>query len=216
MDDLFDGGKTPGQSAEPFGDGAMLLRGMASSAGEDLPQALDRVSAISPFRQMVTPGGFTMSVEMTNCGAAGWVTDRSGYRYAREDPLTGRPWPEMPPALRSLAVSAAARAGYADFQPDACLINIYRPGARLSLHQDKNERDFAQPIVSLSFGLPAIFQFGGLRRDAKVGKYELRHGDVAVWGGPTRLCFHGVPALKDGHHPLIGRRRISLTFRKAL
>jgi len=152
---------------------------------------------------------------MTNCGALGWITDRTGYRYDAIDPLTGEPWPAMPPSLLRLATSAAAKAGFPDFQPDACLVNRYEPGTRLSLHQDRNERDFSQPIVSVSLGLPATFLFGGLKRADKTLRIPLSHGDVAVWGGPARLRYHGVSPLKDGEHPLWGRRRINLTFRKA-
>jgi alkylated DNA repair protein (DNA oxidative demethylase) len=165
---------------------------------------------------MVTPGGFVMSVAMTNCGAAGWVTDRSGYRYDALDPESGKPWPSMPASFLDLAVAAAKEAGYPDFVPDACLINRYEPGARLSLHQDKNERNFANPIVSVSLGLPATFQFGGQKRNDPVRKFALRHGDVAVWGGPSRLCYHGVPELKEGDHEIVGRMRLNLTFREAL
>jgi alkylated DNA repair protein (DNA oxidative demethylase) len=153
---------------------------------------------------------------MTNCGAAGWVTDRTGYRYDAVDPESGRPWPALPEPFLAVAVAAATDAGYPDFVPDACLINRYEPSARLSLHQDKNERDMKQPIVSVSLGLPATFQFGGLKRTDAIRKYALRHGDVAVWGGPSRLCYHGVLALKDGTHDRLGRVRINLTFRGAL
>jgi alkylated DNA repair protein (DNA oxidative demethylase) len=164
---------------------------------------------------MVTPGGYRMSVAMTNCGALGWVTDRTGYRYDPIDPETGRPWPQMPLSFRELAEGAAAIAGYEGFVPDACLINRYEPGARLSLHQDKNEGDFHQPIVSVSLGIPAAFLFGGPRRVDKPERVELTHGDVVVWGGPDRLRYHGVAPLKDRCHPLLGRYRINLTFRKA-
>lgn len=157
-----------------------------------------------------------MSVAMTNCGAAGWVTDRAGYRYARTDPVTGKPWPDIPDSFRDLAMAAAIRAGYPAFAPDSCLINRYEPGSRLSLHQDRNERNLAEPIVSVSLGLPATFQFGGRRRTDRVIRYALRHGDVAVWGGPARLFFHGIATLKAGTHPRTGRLRFNLTFRTAL
>ena len=201
---------------EIMAEGAVLLRGAALPFETELLAALDGIAGQAPFRHMVTPGGFTMSVAMTNCGAAGWVTDRTGYRYDRNDPQTGRPWPAMPESFLALATSAALQAGYPDFRPDACLINRYEPGARLSLHQDRNERDFANPIVSVSLGLPALFQFGGLKRSDPVKKFALRHGDVAVWGGPSRLFHHGVPELKDGIHETVGRMRINLTFRAAL
>jgi alkylated DNA repair protein (DNA oxidative demethylase) len=174
------------------------------------------VIAEAPFRNMVTPGGQSMSVAMTNCGAAGWVTDRRGYRYERVDLLTGKPWPVMPPPFQNLARLAAAVGGDVGFEPDACLINRYAPGSRLTLHQDRNERDYTAPIVSVSLGLPAKFLFGGMERRAPVRRIMLHHGDVVVWGGPTRLAFHGIDMLKDGDHPATGRCRINLTFRKAL
>ena len=216
MLDLFETFAPLDPPAEIMAEGAMLLRGAALPSETELLAALDDITVQAPFRHMVTPGGFVMSVAMTNCGAAGWVTDRTGYRYDRNDPQTGRPWPATPESFLALATTAATQAGYPDFRPDACLINRYGPGARLSLHQDKNERDFANPIVSVSLGLPAIFQFGGLRRNDPVRKYALRHGDVAVWGGPSRLYYHDVPELKDGVHETVGRRRINLTFRRAL
>jgi len=194
----------------------VLLRHAALPFEERLLVALNEITAISPFRRMMTPGGYTMSVAMTNCGAAGWVTDRTGYRYDPKDPETGKPWAPMPACFLDLAVAAATEAGYPEFRPDACLINRYEPGARLSLHQDKNERDFANPIVSASLGLPATFQFGGLKRKDPVKKFILQHGDVAVWGGASRLCYHGVSQLKEGHHAILGRMRINLTFRCAL
>lgn len=201
---------------ETIAEGAVLLRGQAVSFERDVLAALETVTAQAPFRRMTTPGGHVMSVAMTNCGAAGWVTDRTGYRYHAVDPQSGRPWPEMPPAFQALASTAAAEAGYGEFAPDVCLINRYEPGARLSLHQDRNERDFARPIVSVSLGLPAIFQFGGLKRTDPVREFALRHGDVVVWGGASRLCFHSVAALKGGVHDRFGRARINLTFRGAL
>jgi alkylated DNA repair protein (DNA oxidative demethylase) len=214
--DLFADIEASGARREPMGEGAVLLHGDALSFEDELIAALAAVTARAPFRNMVTPGGFVMSVAMTNCGAAGWVTDRTGYRYDRNDPETGKPWPEMPDSFRRLAAEAAAEAGYENFTPDACLINRYDAGARLSLHQDKNERDFANPIVSVSLGLPAVFQFGGLKRTDPVTKYALRHGDVAVWGGSSRLRYHGVQTIKEGLHPKLGRVRINLTLRRAL
>jgi alkylated DNA repair protein (DNA oxidative demethylase) len=216
MPDLFETLVPLGPAIEVMAEGAVLLRGAALPYEKDLLAALSDITAQSPFRHMVTPGGFTMSVAITNCGAAGWVTDRTGYRYDRNDPVSGRPWPPMPDCFFNLAVEAATRASFPDFRPDACLINRYEPGARLSLHQDKNERDFANPIVSVSLGLPATFQFGGLKRNDPVRKFALRHLDVAVWGGPSRLFYHGVPELKDGVHEAVGRMRMNLTFRRAL
>jgi alkylated DNA repair protein (DNA oxidative demethylase) len=215
MDDLFKFTSPLTASNEIMAEGAVVLRGAALPFVKDILAALNEIAALSPFRRMVTPGGYTMSVGMTNCGEAGWITDRAGYRYDRIDPETGKPWPRMPVCFLELAVTAARAAGYADFHPDACLVNRYEPGARLSLHQDKNECDFANPIVSVSLGLPSTFQFGGLKRNDPVKKFSLRHGDVAVWGGPSRLCYHGVPELKDGHHEIFGRMRINLTFRRA-
>jgi alkylated DNA repair protein (DNA oxidative demethylase) len=216
MNDLFECIAHLRPSKETMAQGAVLLRGAALPFEKELLAALHDITATSPFRHMVTPGGYTMSVAMTNCGAAGWVTDRRGYRYDRIDPETGNPWPPMPDCFLALAVVAATDAGYPEFRPDACLVNRYEPGARLSLHQDKNERDFANPIVSVSLGLPATFQFGGPKRNDPVKKFALTHGDVAVWGGPSRLCYHGVLELKEGHHETVGRKRINLTFRGAL
>jgi alkylated DNA repair protein (DNA oxidative demethylase) len=196
-------------------EGAVLLRGFARSFESELIADLREIIAQAPFRHMVTPGGHQMSVAMTNCGSAGWVTDRSGYRYDANDPEAGRPWPAMPPSFRALAAQAAAQGGFEGFAPDACLINRYAPGARMSLHQDKDETDFGAPIVSVSLGLPAIFLFGGLQRSDKPQRFRLQHGDIAVWGGPARLRFHGVAPLADGEHAMLGRQRINLTFRKA-
>ena len=193
----------------------MLLRGFARPFETEVIADISEIAAQAPFRHMVTPGGHEMSVAMTNCGDAGWVTDRSGYRYDANDPEDGKPWPEMPPSFRELVGLAAAEAGFANFSPDACLINRYQPGARMSLHQDRDEHDFAAPIVSVSLGLPAIFLFGGLQRSDKPQRYRLEHGDIAIWGGPARLRFHGVAPLADGEHALLGRQRINLTFRKA-
>jgi alkylated DNA repair protein (DNA oxidative demethylase) len=209
---LFDaeGGK------EALAPGATLLRGFARKRDVALLAAIEEIAAHAPFRHMMTPGGFEMSVAMTNCGAAGWVTDRSGYRYQAHDPQGGAPWPAMPPGFLALADEAATAAGFADFVPDACLINRYEPGTKLSLHQDKDEADYAHPIVSVSLGLPATFQFGGPKRADPVRKFTLDHGDVVIWGGPSRLFHHGILTLKSGEHPLTGRRRFNLTLRRAL
>jgi alkylated DNA repair protein (DNA oxidative demethylase) len=195
-------------------EGAVLLRGFVGADEAELIAVLRGIVAAAPFRQMFTPGGHQMSVAMTNCGSAGWVTDRSGYRYDPDDPETRQPWPAMPPLLRDLADRAAETAGFAGFAPDVCLINRYVPGARMSLHQDKDELDFGAPIVSVSLGLPAIFMFGGLKRSDKPRRFRLEHGDIAVWGGPSRLFFHGVAPLADGEHPVMGPQRLNLTFRK--
>lgn len=214
--DLFDTMAPPEPTQEVIAEGAMILRGVALPFAADIMTALGSIVDQAPFRHMVTPGGFVMSVAMTNCGDAGWITDRTGYRYGRLDPESGRPWPAMPSCFSRLAIVAATETGYPDFVPDACLINRYEPGARLTLHQDKNERDFANPIVSVSLGLPATFQFGGFSRKAAIRKYALYHGDVVVWGGPARLRYHGVAELKEGEHATLGRMRINLTFRRAL
>ncbi|HEX5325394.1 MAG TPA: DNA oxidative demethylase AlkB [Acetobacteraceae bacterium] len=201
---------------ETIGDGAVLLRGFAVAEAPALLEAVGEVVAYAPFRHMITPGGFRMSVAMTNCGTAGWITDRTGYRYGPTDPTTGRLWPPIPSCFRDLAARAATAAGYRDFRPDACLINRYEPGARLSLHQDRNERDVSAPIVSVSLGLPAKFLWGGLQRGDAPRRIRLASGDVVVWGGPTRLVFHGIDTLAEGQDELTGRCRINLTFRKAL
>ena len=200
---------------EPIGDGAVVLRGFAVPRAGEMLAAVAAIASAAPFRHLTTPGGHVMSVAMTNCGDLGWVSDRAGYRYQRIDPGTGEPWPAMPDVLASAASDAADTAGYVGFVSDACLINRYEPDARLSLHQDRNERDFAQPIVSMSFGVSAVFLFGGARRSDRPRRIRLDHGDVVVWGGATRLFFHGVEALDDEIHPITGRCRINLTFRRA-
>jgi alkylated DNA repair protein (DNA oxidative demethylase) len=212
---LFDSIAAIGPSKESLEPGATILHGFALRDETALLAALHDVSAIAPFRHMITPGGFRMSVAMTNCGALGWVTDRKGYRYDRIDPESGRNWPAMPEPFLKLATSAAEEAGFHSFLPDACLINRYEPGTRLSLHQDKDERDFSQPIVSVSLGLPAVFLFGGEERSDKTRRIPVVHGDVVVWGGPARLRYHGVMPLKKGFHPVVGGYRFNLTFRKA-
>jgi DNA oxidative demethylase len=200
---------------ERLADGAHLLRAYARDTAPALLAEVERIETAAPFRHLETPGGFRMSVAMTNCGNVGWVSDRRGYRYTTHDPLTGTVWPPMPSAFSILAESAARSAGFEGFKPDACLINRYVPGARLTLHQDKDENDFSAPIVSVSLGLPVVFLFGGNARTDKHRRIPLEHGDVVVWGGPARLFHHGVLPLKDGDHPILGRRRINLTFRCA-
>jgi alkylated DNA repair protein (DNA oxidative demethylase) len=213
--DLFPDTGQVEQSCKPLGAGAVLLRGFAAANGGELLTALRQVIATAPFRHMVTPGGFRMSVAMSNCGDLGWVSDLTGYRYTPLDPDSGQAWPTMPEAFSILAEAAAFQAGFAGFVPDACLINRYEPGTRLSLHQDKDERDYHHPIVSVSLGVPAVFLFGGLKRADKSARVPLGHGDVVVWGGADRLRYHGVMPLREGYHPLTGRHRINLTLRKA-
>jgi alkylated DNA repair protein (DNA oxidative demethylase) len=214
-DDLLTGLPNGDAGAEALAEGATILRQFAEPAAAELIETSEGLAAAAPFRHMVTPGGHTMSVATTNCGRLGWVTDRTGYRYETIDPITRRPWPPLPAIFHDVATRAAAAAGFVGFEPDACLINRYEPGARLSMHQDRNERDFGAPIVSVSLGLPAVFLFGGARRQDRPRRVRLESGDVVVWGGPSRLAFHGVAPLPDGDHPLTGRHRINLTFRKA-
>lgn len=208
-------GEMSREEPEGVATGAVLLRGFALAEETALLDALRDVTGAAPFRHMVTPGGHRMSVAMTNCGVLGWVTDRTGYRYDVIDPESGKRWPPMPASFLRLATSAAAMGGFPEFLPDACLINRYEPGAKLSLHQDKNERDFDAPIVSVSLGLPAMFLFGGMERGDKTRRIQVTHGDVVVWGGPSRLRYHGVMPLKQGHHNVLGTNRVNITFRKA-
>jgi alkylated DNA repair protein (DNA oxidative demethylase) len=213
--DLFDSVEPPDQRREQLAECAFVLRGFALPYVEALLPALTAILQDAPFRHMVTPGGFRMSVALSNCGALGWTSDRRGYRYTAIDPESGRAWPALPDILMRLAQAAAAEAGFADFVPDACLINRYEPGTKLSLHQDRNERDMAAPVVSISLGIAAMFQFGGHRRNDPTQRVPLFHGDVVVWGGPDRLRYHAVLPLKPAQHPLMGACRINLTFRKA-
>ena len=211
--DLF-GGPAPGDRLQ-LGPRAFLLHGHALPHEDALLQAIADIEAESPFRYLTTPGGYAMSVALTNCGPLGWTSDRQGYRYRPLDPASGRPWPAMPPVFVQLAREAAAAAGFEGFQPDACLINRYLPGARLSLHQDRDERDFTAPIVSVSLGMSATFLFGGHERGDKAVRVPLRHGDVVVWGGEDRLRYHGVMPVPDQPHPRLGRQRLNFTLRKA-
>jgi alkylated DNA repair protein (DNA oxidative demethylase) len=210
--DLF----STGQGRIEICPGAFLLAGFAQDYVTEILAVLPAIESAAPFRHMQTPGGLRMSVAMTNCGECGWVSDRKGYRYDAQDPETGKPWPSMPAAWRRLAHQAAAESGFPGFLSDACLINRYEPGTKLSLHQDKDERDYSAPVVSVSLGIPAVFLFGGLKRKDKIRRIPLTHGDVVVWGGPARLFYHGIAPLKEDNHPLLGKCRINLTFRKAL
>jgi DNA oxidative demethylase len=213
MTSLFDSDSLP-RSDERLEEGAMLLRGFATAEAPVLVEEAARVEQAAAFRHLVTPGGHTMSVAMTNCGPLGWVSDRTGYRYDPVDPNTGTQWPAMPGVFLDIAVRAAAEAGFANYAPDACLINRYLAGVKLGLHRDRDEKDAWAPIVSVSLGLPAVFLWGGKRRSDPVRRLCLESGDVAVWGGPARFVYHGVAPLKDGEHPLTGNARINLTFRK--
>lgn len=215
--DLAAGAPSVPDRPEILAAGAALLRGFVPTAVDEraLLSDLTAVTAAAPFRHLITPGGFRMSVAMTNCGPLGWISDRGGYRYVPADPDSGRPWPALPPSFVRLAQAAAATAGFDRFVPDACLVNRYLPGTRLTLHQDRNERDFSAPIVSVSLGLSALFLFGGDTRRERPARIPLHHGDVVVWGGPARLRYHGVAPLTEGEHPTLGASRINLTFRVA-
>lgn len=200
---------------EHLHDGACLLRGFALPWVDQLLPVIDTLERSGSFRNMVTPGGFTMSVAMANVGRLGWISDRRGYRYCEVDPRTDAPWPAMPHCFDLLARNAAQQAGFPGFLPDACLVNRYAPGDRLTLHQDRNEIDMRAPIVSISLGIPATFLFGGHARADKPLRIQLHHGDAVVWGGASRLRYHGVLPLKADVHPALGARRVNLTFRKA-
>ncbi|MGH8387614.1 MAG: DNA oxidative demethylase AlkB [Pseudomonas sp.] len=213
--DLFADTEPQQPRCEPIGEQSCVLRSFALPWLDRLLPALEAVLAAAPFRQMVTPGGFTMSVALSSCGALGWTTDRSGYRYTRNDPQTGAPWPRMPDVFFELAQAAAREAGFPEFVPDSCLINRYVPGSKMSLHQDKDEKSYTAPIVSVSLGLPAMFLFGGFKRGDKSHRVPLLHGDIVVWGGVDRLRYHGVLPIKEGHHPRLGEQRINFTFRTA-
>ncbi|HEX3876624.1 MAG TPA: DNA oxidative demethylase AlkB [Bryobacteraceae bacterium] len=213
MSSLFDDVPSP-PSREPLEDGAVLLRGFASDAAPQLLEDVSRIAAAAPFRHLMTPGGRIMSVGMTNCGRVGWVSDRKGYRYDPNDPDTGSPWPAIPESFRDLALRAASEGGFDAYDPDACLINRYVPGAKLSLHQDRDEKDAWAPIVSVSIGIPAVFIWGGKHRGDPTRRIRLENGDVVVWGGPARFAYHGIAPLKEAEHPLTGAIRINLTFRK--
>ena len=211
---LFDNSDSRG-SAERLSEGAVLFHGRLLDDAEAIVETIQEINRQAPFRHLVTPGGHKMSVSMTSCGDLGWMSDRKGYRYTASDPRSHRPWPPMPALFTELAGAAAHEAGFSGYQPDACLINRYRPGAKLSLHQDKDEADYDHPVVSFSLGLPATFLWGGFRRKDKPSRLLLEHGDVIVWGGPDRLRYHGIAPLPEGEHPLLGAQRINLTFRKA-
>lgn len=212
MSDLFASAMMGGGGV--LGPQARLLPGFALAQAPALLQEIGQIAAQAPFRRMRTPGGRMIQVEMTNCGECGWYSDRRGYRYEAIDPDHGRPWPPMPAAFLQLAGAAAAAAGFPGYRPDACLINRYRPGAGMGLHQDRDEEDAVAPIVSVSLGLPAVFLFGGMARGEPTVRVPLAHGDVVVWGGVDRMRFHGVRPLAPGRDPATGDCRLNLTFRK--
>lgn len=212
MSDLF-AAQARGRSTA-LGPQACLLHGYALPFADALLAGIEAVTAAAPFRHLVTPGGHVMQVAMTNCGRFGWCSDRRGYRYDPVDPQTGQAWPAFPPAFLALAGEAAEAAGFPGYRPDACLVNRYAPGTRLSLHQDRDEDDRVAPIVSVSLGLPATFLFGGFARGDRSVRVPLMHGDVVVWGGADRMRFHGVLPVPPGLHPDTGGYRLNLTFRK--
>ncbi len=214
MADLFDQLSDDNRERQHIAEGAVCLPGFVLAEAPDILKGVEAVAQKAPFRHLLTPGGHKMSVAMTNCGRLGWVSDRKGYRYQELDPLSDKAWPDMPELFLQLAQKAASEAGYQRFHPQACLINRYQPGGKMSLHQDKDENNKAAPIVSISLGVNATFLFGGLRREDSCQKLTLQHGDVVVWGGASRFCFHGVQTLKDNEHSLLGRQRINITFRQ--
>ena len=216
QEELFDSGAPQAVSRQQLEPGAVVLRALALDEAPALIDAVQVVAQTAPFRHMTTARGLRMSVAMTNCGDAGWLSDRTGYRYDAIDPETDRPWPTLPDVFAHLAARAAKAAGFEGFVPDACLINRYEPGTRLTLHQDRDEEDFAAPIVSVSLGVPATFLWGGARRTGRPRRVALEHGDVVVWGGSARLNFHGIDTLREGHHALTGSARLNLTFRRAV
>ncbi|MDR1848489.1 MAG: DNA oxidative demethylase AlkB [Zoogloeaceae bacterium] len=195
--------------------GATLFKARLKNEADEFLRTIAKIAAEAPFRHMVTPGGQKISAAMTNCGNSGWISDRKGYRYAQVAPERNQPWPLMPERFRKQAIDAAREAGFPNFSPDACLINRYAIGAKMGLHQDRDEADLTQPIVSFSFGLAAAFQLGGATRKDKTQKILLEEGDVFVWGGPARLFFHGVLPIKaDAARPHT-LYRFNLTFRRA-
>ena len=213
--DLFD---VPGDTSvniQRVSAGALWLQRFAVAQAHGLLAEVGQIESAAPFRHLHTPGGLQMSVAMTNCGPLGWVSDAKGYRYSAVDPLSGQAWPAMPKSFLLLAHQAAEAAGFIDFKPDACLINRYLPGTRMSLHQDKDEQDLSAPIVSVSFGLSALFLWGGFQRADKALRLSLKHGDVLVWGGPDRLRYHGILPLQEERGGVLPYR-INLTFRKVL
>ncbi len=215
MDDLFDFINNGETWVESISDDAVVLRQFLSNRSAELSATIKDIEQQAPFRHMKTAGGFTMSAAITGCGDYGWISDRRGYRYSKVDPITEQPWPEMPKLLFDIGQQCALEAGYKDFKPDACLINRYAPKSKMSLHQDKDEKDFTAPIVSVSLGVPATFLFGGAQRSDKTIKVPVSHGDVVVWGGESRLFFHGVSPIKPSYHPFWGDNRINITFRTA-
>ncbi len=214
--DLFQTANNGESWQENIRDDVVVLRQYANKQAAEILKEVELITAVAPFRKMKTPSGLSMSAELTSCGKYGWISDQQGYRYSKSDPLNNNAWPKLPELFFKFGREAAKKAGFSDFKPDVCMINRYAPASKMSLHQDRNERDFSEkaPIVSLSLGVPANFYFGGLERSDPTIKIPLIHGDVVVWGGKSRLCFHGVGVIKDDYHPMLGNFRINLTFRK--
>lgn len=198
---------------ELLAEGAVILRGFARDVGKELLLHIAAIAGVSPFRHLIMANGMPMAVAITNCGPLGWISTVKGYRYSSTDPMTGRPWPGMPASFHTLAVQAAHAAGFEGFNPGVCIINRYTVGTHLHMHQDRDETRDAQPVVSVSLGLPAKFRFGGQGKGQPARLVPLEHGDVAVWGGRSRMAYHGIAPLEPGTHPLTGDVRLNLTFR---
>jgi DNA oxidative demethylase len=182
------------------------------SAQERLLEAVRTVVRAAPlFTPRMPRTGKPFSVRMTNCGPLGWVSDRDGYRYQPTHPDTGEPWPAMP----EMVLAAWERLSGYPRAPDACLVNVYDRAAKMGLHQDRDEKELAAPVVSLSLGETALFRYGGLERTAPTRSVKLRSGDAIVFGGPARLIFHGIDRLYAGSSDLLPQGgRLNLTLRK--
>lgn len=198
-------------------EGLFLHRGAITPDDQTiLVRDIAQVADFAPFRHPRTPGGHPTSAAMTNAGQAGWWSDRQGYRYLIHQPDSDRPWPSMPASFHAAVEVGTRGTPWPDFSPDACLINFYGAAAKMGLHQDKDERDFTQPIVTVSLGDAADFLVGGFARTDKTAVVRLHSGDVLVMGGPSRMRFHGVRRIHTGTSPLSALHgRYSLTFRKA-
>jgi DNA oxidative demethylase len=193
--------------------GVAYFPGYLSRARQEaLRDSISAVLAAAPlYRARMPKTGKPLSVRMSNCGALGWVSDETGYRYQPNHPETRRPWPPMP----DLLLTAWAELAPAMPPPEACLINFYDADARMGLHQDRDERELSAPVVSLSLGDPALFRIGGLTRNAATRSFRLESGDALTFGGPARLAFHGVDRIVAGASTLLpGGGRISLTLRR--
>jgi len=190
--------------------GATLMRGLAQAQDGEFLEAMQGVLSAAPLHHATTPTGLPMGVMVSDCG----TPEAFRRRWDPANPAVRQMWPPMPRALLDFSLRCAVRAGFPLFRPDTCHVNRYQAGTKLGLHQDRHECDMSQPIVSVSFGLECVFLLGGLERTDSPKRILLEHGDVIVWGGPSRMRFHGVQPLKPGHHPLTGPYRYNLTFRK--